>query len=154
MLISESIFNINQKGVVNIIVIIGFVMLVGVAGYFFVNQQASSPTDETKCTDYSIVKINDNQSFIYTYNNESELQAIPEKNFEGVLKKYNKLSPDAGSTVMRGLTYGLGSKAVYTRNDDLSKYVGKYVVLTGKNFKFKLEGTQRDEIWPISIVCK
>ena len=100
------------------------------------------------------MKVNNDQGFISTYNNDSELRAVSENKFEGILREYSKLPPGVNSTVMRHLTYNLDGKAVYTTKDSLSKYVGKRVILTGKNYKFELEGTQRDEIWPISIVCK
>jgi|SRR3989344_4750863 len=161
----------NQKGFANIIVIIGVVLLAGITGYFMLNRQTALPTpisspspsptptpiplsNETKCTDYSIVSLNNDQSFVYTYNNDNKLRAIPETKFEGVLKEYKKLSPGIVTTLQRDLTYNLDGKAIYTTKDDLSKYVGKRVILTGKNYKFELEGTQRDEIWPVSIVCK
>jgi len=110
--------------------------------------------DETKCTDYSVVRINNNEGFNYTYNKDVDRQAVPEKKFEGILKENSKLPPGVSSFVMRKLTYSLDDKLVYTTENDLSKYVGKRVILTGKNYKFELEGTQRDEIWPVSIVCK
>jgi hypothetical protein len=111
-------------------------------------------SNKTKCTDHSIVKLNSDQDFTYTYNNDDELKIIAESKFEGVLMEYMKLPPDISTIVMRDLTYNLDGKAVYTSNDDLSRYVGKRVILTGKNYKFELEGTQRDEIWPVSIVCE
>jgi len=137
----------HQKEFISVVAIIGVLALAGIAGYFIVISK------EARCTDYSVAKINDDPSFIYTYNKDSGLQAIPEKKFEGILKEYDKLPPDVGTTVQRDLTYNLDGKAIYATKDDLSKYVGKRVILTGKNYKFELEGSQRDEIWPVSIVC-
>ena len=96
---------INQKGFANIIVIVVVIAIVAVGGYFvFVKKSepvAQQPTPSpvspmptpttVQCTDYSIVKVNDEQSFIYTYKNDSELRAISEKKFEGILREYNKL---------------------------------------------------------------
>jgi len=116
---------------------------------------SSTPlSNGTECTDYSAVKLNNNQSFVYTYNNDNELRAIPEMKFEGVLKEYKKLPSGISTTLQRELTYNLDGKTIYTTKDDLSKYVGKRVILTGKNYKFELEGMQRDEIWPVNITCK
>ena len=119
----------NQKGFANIIVIIGVVLLAGITGYFMLNRQTALPTpisspspsptptpiplsNETKCTDYSIVSLNNDQSFVYTYNNDNKLRAIPETKFEGVLKEYKKLSPGIVTTLQRDLTYNLDGKAI------------------------------------------
>lgn len=138
------------------------VMIAGTAGYILLRKQAfvvsssliptmqpaQEPLPVTSCTDLNVKTLTTPNGYNY-----GELKALPEAQFEGVIGKYKEPPKGTNSIIMRDLPYHLNNKPLATP-DDLSEYVGEHVVITGKNYQFQLEGSWRDEIWPISIACK
>lgn len=68
------------------------------------------------------------------------------------MRENELLPPGVYTTTMRELSYNLNGMDVDTQ-EDLSKYVGKRVIIVGKNTKFELELTQRNELKPKTIAC-
>lgn len=98
------------------------------------------------CPSASVVMLNTNQEFATGYTAITS----PEKSFVGLLIKNKKSG--ANSVTQREYSYSLNGVNIYTK-DDLSGYVGKRVILVGKNYRLELEGATLDEIWPKSISC-
>ena len=78
--------------------------------------------------------------------------AVPEKQMVGMLEDNG--ASNAVTTLQRYSRYALGGKSLAPISKDLSAYVGEQVVVTGKQYKFELEGQLLDELWAKSISCR
>lgn len=119
--------------------VIGIMILVGIISVFIVNQQ-------TKCTDHSVVR--------FPISDSTDPRASEVK-LEGILKRF---SSDTASYIMNDPQYFVDGKGIYARENEqalLSEYVGKRVILTGKNDRpFPLEGRTSVDFRLTSIACK
>ena len=68
----------NQKGFINIIVIIGIIILASVAGYFIVNRQTASPPTPIACTQEA--KLCPDGSYVSRTGSKCEFAECPEVN--------------------------------------------------------------------------
>lgn len=115
--------------------------------FYFSRKQLLFPQD-AYCSDKVGIPLNSDTSFSNAYAGLTSA----EKEFTGLLSKNS--SPEGQTdTVMRFVAYSLGGTYFYT-HENLDSYVGSVMVARGKRNKFSLEGTTRDEIWPVHIRCK
>lgn len=111
-----------------------------------------SVDQKNRCNDASIRKLNNAQAYVYQKEDYKKI-GTPEIQFEGILTKNPPLPSNMATTLMRELTYKLNGINIDTR-DDLSEYINKVVIITGKVNKFQLEGRSLTEIIPVNITCK
>ncbi|MFH1366428.1 MAG: hypothetical protein ABIH38_00370 [Patescibacteria group bacterium] len=107
------------------------------------NEIINLEVNESECKDFDVRSLEEDY-----YKGINAL----EQEFEGILEKNEPLPPGVSTTVMRKLPYSLNGMDIDTK-EDLSEYVGKQVIMVGKNTKFELEDTQRNELKPKSIMC-
>ena len=136
-----------MKTIMPVIVILSVAALLG--GCSAVNERpannkiADKSTDQTtKCTTIEVA------GNLTAYN----VLAVPEKQSIGILEDNG---PSSGATaIQRYSRYSLSNRPLAPISEDLSAYVGKQVVVTGKQYKFELEGQLLDELWAKSISCR
>jgi len=78
--------------------------------------------------------------------------AVPEKQSVGILEDNGP--SNEFTTIQRYSRYSLSGKQLAPISQDLSAYVGKQVIVVGKQYQFELEGQLLDELWVKSISCR
>ncbi|MFA5270334.1 MAG: hypothetical protein WC400_01865 [Patescibacteria group bacterium] len=78
--------------------------------------------------------------------------AVPEKQSVGILEDNG--ANNEVTIIQRYSRYSLSGKSLAPISKDLSAYVGRQVIVIGKQYQFELEGQLLDELWVKSISCR
>ncbi|MBN2585296.1 hypothetical protein JXA59_01440 [Patescibacteria group bacterium] len=80
--------------------------------------------------------------------------AIPEKQFVGILEDNGPNDSGVATTLQRYSRYAVSGQPLAPISQDLSAYVGRQVIVIGRQYQFELEGQLLDELWAKSISCR